>query len=83
MGKVTAVQFFLTGLIAPVLGPTVVASVSDGFFSGPGALARSMSLVCAVYSAISLLGLLAVLRSLKAEEIQPERVVPARRAQHR
>lgn len=67
MGKLTAVQFFLTGLIAPVLGPTVVASVSDFFFSGPGALARSMSVVCAVYSAISLLGLVAVLHGLKAE----------------
>ncbi|HEY6924205.1 MAG TPA: MFS transporter [Steroidobacteraceae bacterium] len=71
MGKVTAVQFFLTGLIAPVLGPTVIASVSDSFFSGPGALARSMSVVCAVYSAISLFGLLAVLRGLKSEELQP------------
>lgn len=65
MGKITAVQFFLTGLIAPVLGPTVVARVSDVFFSGPGALARSMSIVCGVYSSISLLGLAMVLRSLK------------------
>lgn len=67
MGKVTAVQFFLTGLIAPVLGPTIVAAVSDAFFTGPGALARSMSTVCGVYSAVSLLGLLMVLRSLRVD----------------
>lgn len=66
MGKITAVQFFLTGLVAPVLGPTVVARVSDVFFSGPRALAQSMSIVCGVYSVISLLGLAMMLRSLKA-----------------
>jgi MFS family permease len=64
MGKITAVQFFLTGLIAPVLGPTIVAGASDLFFSGPGALARSLSTVCGIYSVISLLGLVMVLRNL-------------------
>jgi len=65
MGKITAVQFFLTGLIAPVLGPTVVARVSDVFFDGRGALAHAMSAVCGLYSALSLLGLVLVLRGLK------------------
>jgi MFS transporter, Spinster family, sphingosine-1-phosphate transporter len=79
MGKITAVQFFLAGLVAPVLGPTVVASVSDVFFSGPWALARSMSVVCAVYSVISLLALVAVLRALKAEHVHPPQVSQPRR----
>lgn len=76
MGKITAVQFFVTGLIAPVLGPTVVARVSDVFFSGPGALARSMSIVCGIYSAISLLGLVVVLRSLNAERLHQPPAYP-------
>ncbi len=62
MEKITAIQFFLTGLIAPVLGPTVVARVSDVFFTGRGALAHAMSAVCGLYSAVSLLGLVLVLR---------------------
>jgi len=72
MGKITAVQFFLTGLIAPVLGPTIVARVSDVFFSGPGALAHSMSTVCGIYSALSLLGLALVLRSLNGALNAPQ-----------
>lgn len=66
MGKVSAVQFFLSGLIGPVLGPTIVARVSDVFFTGPVALAHAMSAVCGLYSAVSLLGLLIVLRGLRS-----------------
>jgi len=66
MGKVTAVQFFVTGLFAPVIGPTVVALVSDTFFSGPRALALSMAVVCGVYSFVSLAALVVLLRAIKA-----------------
>lgn len=65
IGKVVAVQLFLNGLIAAVVGPTVVAIVSDTFFSGPRALADALSLVSATYSVISLAGIAIVLTTIK------------------
>jgi MFS transporter, Spinster family, sphingosine-1-phosphate transporter len=70
MGKVVAVQLFLNGLIAAVMGPTVVAIVSDTFFSGPRALADALSLVCATYSVISLAGIAIVLSTIKRAQVR-------------
>lgn len=66
MGKVTAVQLFLNGLIAAALGPTVVAIVSDTFFTGPRALADAMSLVCGAYSVVSIIAIAILMRTIRS-----------------
>lgn len=68
MGKVVAVQLFLNGLISAVVGPTVVAVVSDTFFTGPRALADAMSLVCAIYSIVAIIAIAVVSITIRGVE---------------
>lgn len=65
MGRITALQLFLAGLVAAVIGPTAVALVSDTFFTGPVALAHALSAVCCLYSVLSLAALAALFRAIR------------------
>lgn len=65
MGSIAGLQFFLTGLIAAGLGPTLVATVSETFFSGPRALADALSVTCCVCALIALGALARVYRTIE------------------
>ena len=45
VGKITAIHFAWIGIMGTAVGPTLIASVSDGFFQGPGALGQALSSV--------------------------------------
>ena len=64
MGRITALQLFLAGLVAAVVGPTAVAVVSDTVFTGPVALAHALSAVCCLYSVLSLAALALLFRTI-------------------
>jgi MFS family permease len=79
MGRVTALQLFLAGLVAAVIGPTAVAVVSDTFFTGPVALAHALSAVCCLYSVLSLAALVALFREFRGVAVAPH-TMPANNA---
>jgi MFS transporter, Spinster family, sphingosine-1-phosphate transporter len=65
MGRITALQLFLAGLVAAAIGPTAVAMVSDTVFTGPVALAHALSAVCGLYSILSLAALVMLFRAIR------------------
>ena len=56
MGSISGLQFFVVGLVAAGLGPTIVALVSQAFW-GPRALADALSLTSCAYSVIAFVAL--------------------------
>jgi MFS family permease len=54
VGKVSALHLFVVGVCGTAIAPTLIAAVSDGFFSGPGALGNSLSIVCVSLDVIAI-----------------------------
>jgi hypothetical protein len=46
VGKVSSLHFFSVGVCGTAIAPTLIAAVSDGFFSGPAALGSALATVC-------------------------------------
>jgi MFS family permease len=46
-GKISAFHFFIVGVCGTAIAPTLIAVVSDNFFSGPAAIGHALSLVTA------------------------------------
>jgi MFS transporter, Spinster family, sphingosine-1-phosphate transporter len=57
MGSISGLQFFVVGLFAAGLGPTIVAALSEALFRGPRALADALSLTSCAYSVIAFVAL--------------------------
>lgn len=66
MGSIAGLQFFITGLIAAGLGPTLVAIVSETLFSGPRALAHALSATCCICALLAFAALARVYRTMSA-----------------
>jgi MFS family permease len=69
LGKVIAVMYAVSNLVAAVFGPMLVALVSDHMFHGPRALASALAWVTGGYGLVSTLSLLVLLRTLKAANV--------------
>jgi len=65
LGRITGIQYILYGIFAGALSATLIASVSDHFFSGPGAIAKALSLMCAIYGAVSLTAVVFAAKALR------------------
>lgn len=70
IGKITAIQVVLIGLFSMAMGPTIVAALSDNFFSGSRALSHALSLFSLAFGAFAVLGLAALHRQLRRQPIQ-------------
>ena len=70
VGRVSAIQLFVHGIATSVLGPTVVAVISDRMFSGTHALAHALSLTAAVCGAAALIAWCALLRTYRASVLE-------------
>jgi len=57
MGSIVGLQFFLTGLVAAGLGPTLVAEVGDILFKGPHGLGTALSVTSGIYALTALAAL--------------------------
>ena len=57
MGSISGLQFFLTSLVAAVIGPTLIAVVAETLFRGERALAHALSATCCVYSILAVAAL--------------------------
>jgi MFS family permease len=64
--RVSAVYLFCTSLIGGGLGPTVVAAVTDYVFRDEAALGRSLSVVAAVVTPISVVALVSLVRPFRS-----------------
>jgi MFS family permease len=71
MGSVVGLQFFVIGLVAAGLGPTIVAAVGEAAFTGPRALADALSLTCCAYSLIAFVALGWVYRNIVRVQSAP------------
>jgi MFS family permease len=54
VGKVSSLHFFSVGVCGTAIAPFLIAAVSDGFFSGPGALGASLATVCGTLDVIAI-----------------------------
>lgn len=57
MGKTSAIQLFVYGIIGMGSGPAIVGMVSDNFFSGKDSTASALSLCSGVFTFVSLLAM--------------------------
>jgi hypothetical protein len=64
-GKISAFHFFIVGVCGTAIAPTLIAAVSDNFFTGPGALGHALAVVVGCLDVVAMMCfaiLLAVLR---------------------
>ena len=66
VGKITAFHILWVGLVGTAVGATLYAAVSDKFFSGPSAIAYSLSSVVGVLDVLAIIGYLALLMGTRA-----------------
>jgi MFS family permease len=45
-GKISALHFFIVGVCGTAIAPTLIAAVSDNFFTGPAAIGHALAVVC-------------------------------------
>jgi len=64
MGSISGLQFFLIGLVAAGIGPTLVAVVSETLFSGPRSLADALSVTSCVFALTAFAALARVCRTI-------------------
>jgi MFS family permease len=64
MGRISGLQFFLTSLIAAVIGPTLIAVVAETLFRGERALAHALSATCCAYSILAFAALARVYHTI-------------------
>jgi MFS family permease len=65
LGRLTGIQYILYGIFGGATAATLVATVSDHFFTGDRAIAHALSLMSACYGLISLSAVLICLRNMK------------------
>jgi MFS family permease len=65
MGKVTAIYLLVFTLLGRGLGPTLVAVISDNFFSGPQALGFALGTASAGLMALGLVMIVVLLRRVR------------------
>lgn len=65
VGKVSAIHILWVGLSGTAIGATLFAAVSDHVFSGPLALAHSLSLVVGVLDVLALFGYWLLMRIMR------------------
>jgi MFS transporter, Spinster family, sphingosine-1-phosphate transporter len=64
LGRVSAVQYLVYGVLGAAIGPTVVAAVSDRVFSGPDAIGQALAVTCTGYGTVALICLILALRPM-------------------
>jgi len=65
LGKITGIQYILYGIFGGAIAATVIAGVSDTFFTGATAIAKALSICSFAYGLVSLVGLVIALRNMK------------------
>lgn len=66
VGKISALQLFIYGVVGMGSGPAIVGSVSDAYFAGDKAgIAQALSRCCLVFTLISLLAMLTLVMTSK------------------
>nr|WP_165388505.1 MFS transporter [Sphingomonas populi] len=65
IGRISSLQYMLYGVFGGGLSATAIAMVSDGFFTGPAAIAHALSIMCGVYGSIGAIGALATAWQLR------------------
>ena len=67
VGKVASLHLFSVGICGTAIAPTLIAAVSDHFFSGPAALGHAMSIVCASLDVVAIVCYVILLRVMRRE----------------
>jgi MFS family permease len=65
LGRITGVQYILYGVFAGALSATFIALASDHLFSGPTAIAKALSLMCAIYGMVAFVAAIIAVKNLK------------------
>jgi MFS family permease len=65
MGKMSVAFFLPQGVIGAALGPTLIAMIAEGWFTGPTAIAPAMALFAVLTGVGSLIFALALMRALR------------------
>jgi MFS transporter, Spinster family, sphingosine-1-phosphate transporter len=65
LGRITGIQYILYGIFAGAISATLIAIVSDRFFTGETAIAKSIALMCVVYGTISFVAAAITVKNLK------------------
>lgn len=72
MGKTSAMQLFIYGIIGMGSGPAIVGLVSDNFFPGKGGIAPAMSLCCGAFTLVSFIAMCVLLRTIGTQQAESE-----------
>jgi hypothetical protein len=67
LGRITGIQYIIYGIFAGAISATLIALVSDRLFSGNGAIAKAITLMCVVYGTISFTAAAITVRNLRAK----------------
>lgn len=70
MGKTSAVQLFVYGIIGMGSGPAIVGAVSDNFFPGKGGIGPAMSICCAAFTLVSFLAMCTLLFTIGTKQAE-------------
>ena len=70
MGKTSAVQLFIYGIIGMGVGPAIVGAVSDTFFPEVTQIGTAMAICCGIFTFISFLSMCTLLRTLSGKTFQ-------------
>jgi MFS transporter, Spinster family, sphingosine-1-phosphate transporter len=66
LGRITGIQYIIYGIFAGAVSATLIAVVSDRFFTGDEAIAKALSLMCVTYGTISFTAAAITIRNLRA-----------------
>ena len=66
MGKITAIYLLVFTLLGQGFAPTLVAAISDNFYSGPQALGFALGTASAILMTLALVAILSLLRRARA-----------------
>ena len=66
LGRITGIQYIIYGIFAGATSATLIALVSDRIFSGDGAIAKALSLMCVIYGCISFTAVAITIRNLRS-----------------
>jgi MFS transporter, Spinster family, sphingosine-1-phosphate transporter len=66
LGRITGIQYIIYGIFAGAISATLIALVSDRLFSGDGAIAKAITLMCIIYGTISFTAAAITVKNLRA-----------------
>ncbi|MGC3980381.1 MAG: MFS transporter [Steroidobacteraceae bacterium] len=72
MGKTSAVQLFVYGIVGMGSGPAIVGAVSDNFFPGKGGIGPAMSVCCGVFTLVSFLAMCILFFTIGTQQAETE-----------